>query len=316
MSDSQQATDIVHTALQTLHDQGVHFHASKEVLARLAETAGPKSAPSPARAVSLHAEAPLKHDLRAAFQAQMSAAPAVTPAPTSRAPARAASPFTEVADASTLAPATGTKAGRLAAMLGPVLACTKCPHLVKTRTQVVFGVGNPDAELMFVGEAPGADEDLVGEPFVGNAGQLLTKIIETMGLSRRDVYLANVLKCRPDSAPGETKNRSPRTQEIQTCKPYLLEQINIIQPRVIVALGGTAVESLLNLEKSGIISKIRGHWQDFHGIPLMPTFHPSYLLHRESLAEKRHVWEDMLAVLEKLGHPISAKQRAFFLPRG
>ncbi len=315
MSDSQNATDIVHSALHALHEQGVHFHASNEVLTRLAETTGQKSAPYPTRSAPQHEDMRPKHDLRAAFQAQMSTAPAATAAPASRPPARAASPFNEVANATALAPSTGTKAERLAAMRSPVLACTKCPHLVKTRTQVVFGVGNPDAELMFVGEAPGADEDLVGEPFVGNAGQLLTKIIETMGLSRRDVYIANVLKCRPDPVPGETKNRSPMTQEIETCKPYLLEQINIIQPRVIVALGGTAVEGLLNLEKSGI-SKMRGHWQDFHGIPLMPTFHPSYLLRNQSLAEKRHVWEDMLAVLEKLGHPISAKQSAFFLPRG
>lgn len=315
MSDSQNATDIVHSALQTLHEQGVHLHASNDALARLAETAGQKPAPSPARTAPQHDDTRPKHDLRAAFQAQMNSAPAATPAPASRAPARAASPFTEVANATTLAPATGTKAARLAAMRGPVLACTKCPHLVQSRSQVVFGAGNPDAELMFVGEAPGEDEDLVGEPFVGKAGQLLTKIIETMGLSRSDVYIANVLKCRPDPAPGETENRKPRTQEIETCKPYLLEQINIIQPRVIVALGGTAVEGLHGLEKSGI-SKMRGQWQDYHGIPLMPTFHPSYLIHKESLAEKRHVWEDMLAVMEKLGLPISAKQRAFFLPRG
>lgn len=315
MSDSQNATDIVHSALQALHEQGMHLHASNNTLARLAETAGPKSTPSTTHAVSLHAEAPLKHDLRAAFQAQMSAAPAVTTAPTSSAPARAASPLIEVADATTLAPPTGTKASRLAAMRGPVLACTKCPHLMKTRTQVVFGAGNPDAELMFVGEAPGADEDIVGEPFVGNAGQLLTKIIEAMGLSRRDVYIANVLKCRPDTAPGESGNRKPNTQEMQTCRPYLLEQINIIQPRVLVALGGTAVEGLLNIEKAGI-TRMRGQWQDFHGIPLMPTFHPSYLLRNQSLVEKRHVWEDMLAVMEKLGHPISAKQRGYFLSRG
>jgi uracil-DNA glycosylase family 4 len=314
MSDSQNATDIVHSALQTLHEQGVHFHASNEVLARLAETAGQKSAPSPTRAAPQHDDTRPKHDLRAAFQAQMNTTPAAVPAPASRASARAALPFTEVANATTLAPATGAKAERLAAMRGPVLACTKCPHLVKTRTQVVFGTGNPDAELMFVGEAPGAYEDIVGEPFVGKAGQLLTKIIETMNLSRSDVYIANVLKCRPDTPPGEAGNRKPSTQEMQTCKPYLLEQINIIQPRVIVALGGTAVEGLLNIEKAGI-TRMRGQWQDFHGIPLMPTFHPSYLLRNQSLVEKRHVWEDMLAVLEKLDHPISAKQHAFFLPR-
>ena len=315
MSDSQNATDIVHSALHALHEQGVHFHASNDTLARLAETVGQKSTALPARTAPQQDDTRPKHDLRAAFQAQMSTAPAAARTTASHTPARAASPFTEVANATTLAPSTGAKAERLAAMRGPVLTCTKCPHLLKTRTQVVFGVGNPDAELMFVGEAPGADEDLVGEPFVGKAGQLLTKIIETMNLSRSDVYIANVLKCRPDTPPGEAGNRKPSTQEMQTCKPYLLEQINIIQPRVIVALGGTAVEGLLNIEKAGI-TRMRGQWQDFHGIPLMPTFHPSYLLRNQSLTEKRHVWEDMLAVLEKLGHPIRAKQRAFFLPRG
>ena len=314
MSDSQNATDIVHSALQALHEQGLHFHASNDTLAQLAKTVGLKSTASPARTASQHDDKRPTQDLRAAFQAQMSTATAAVRAAAIQAPARAASPFTVVANATTLAPSTGTKAERLAAMRSPVLACTKCPHLVKSRTQVVFGVGNPNAELMFVGEAPGADEDLVGEPFVGKAGQLLTKIIETMNLSRSDVYIANVLKCRPDTPPGEAGNRKPSTQEMQTCKPYLLEQINIIQPRVIVALGGTAVEGLLNVEKAGI-TRMRAHWQDFHGIPLMPTFHPSYLLRNQSLTEKRHVWEDMLAVLEKLGHPISAKQRAFFLPR-
>ncbi len=315
MSDSQHATDIVHSALQILHEQGVHFHASNDALAHLAETASRKPAPAATSAVPQHDDTRPKYDLQAALLAQMNAVPAATPAHASHPPARTASPFTAIANATTLAPATGTKAERLAAMRGPVLACTKCPHLVQSRTQVVFGVGNPDAELMFVGEAPGEDEDLVGEPFVGIAGQLLTKIIDAMGLSRRDVYIANILKCRPNITPDTTDNRKPETQEILTCKPYLLEQINIIQPRVIVALGATAVEGLLNLEKAGI-TKMRGQWQDFHGIPLMPTFHPSYLLHTQSIPIRRQVWEDLLAVLEKLGHPISAKQRAHFLPRG
>ena len=169
MSDSQNATDIVHSALHALHEQGVHFHASNDTLARLAETVGQKSTALPARTAPQQDDTRPKHDLRAAFQAQMSTAPAAARTTASHTPARAASPFTEVANATTLAPSTGAKAERLAAMRGPVLTCTKCPHLLKTRTQVVFGVGNPDAELMFVGEAPGADVDLVGEPFVGQA---------------------------------------------------------------------------------------------------------------------------------------------------
>jgi DNA polymerase len=167
-----------------------------------------------------------------------------------------------------------------------------------------------NAELMFVGEAPGADEDTQGEPFVGKAGELLTKIISATGLRRDDVYIANILKCRPDT-PGESSgNRKPTPEEMQTCIPYLHEQIDLIQPKVLVALGGTAVEGLLN--KSGI-TKLRGQWQTYRGIPLMPTFHPSYLLRNAAMSEKRKVWEDMLQVMEKLGMPISDKQRNYFL---
>lgn len=221
-------------------------------------------------------------------------------------------------EAATSPPATqpndGSKAARLAALRGPVLACTLCPHLVKSRTQVVFGIGNPEAQLMFIGEAPGADEDLVGEPFVGKAGQLLTKIIETMGFRRADVYIANILKCRPDVPAGESGNRKPTSSEMATCKPYLLQQIEIIQPLLIVALGATAVEGLLRTESP--IGKLRGTWQEFQRIPLMPTFHPSYLLRSQSLTEKRKVWEDMLLVLERLGRPITEKQRGYFLKGG
>src|SRR5439155_923138 len=137
------------------------------------------------------------------------------------------------------------KAELLAPIRERVRICTKCPHLASSRTQTVFGVGNPDAELMFVGEAPGEDEDLQGEPFVGKAGQLLTRIIETMGFARGDVYIANILKCRPDMPPSESGNRKPRADEMQTCLPYLREQIEIIQPRALVALGATAMEGLL-----------------------------------------------------------------------
>lgn len=195
-----------------------------------------------------------------------------------------------------------------------VLPCTKCPNLVRSRTQVVFGVGSPEAELMFVGEAPGEDEDRQGEPFVGKAGQLLTKIIETMGLSREKVYIANVLKCRPDMPPGESGNRKPTLPEMNTCKPYLLEQIEIIQPRVIVGLGSTAMEGLLGIVPFQITKK-RGQWHEFNGIPLMPTFHPAFVLRNQALSVKRQVWEDMLAAMEKLGHPISERQRNFFLAK-
>ena len=190
-------------------------------------------------------------------------------------------------------------------------ACVKCPHLASSRKHVVFGVGDIDSPLMFVGEAPGADEDAQGEPFVGKAGQLLTKIIQTMGLTRESVYIANILKCRPDTPGQSAGNRKPTPAEMETCIPYLHEQIDLIKPKVLVALGGTAIEGLLG--KTVGIMKLRGTWQTYRGIPLMPTYHPAYLLRNQAMSEKRRVWEDMLAVMEKLEMPISEKQRNFFL---
>jgi len=203
------------------------------------------------------------------------------------------------------------KAAAFASLRDRAMACVKCPNLVSSRRNVVFGVGSTDAELMFVGEAPGEDEDAQGEPFVGRAGQLLTKIIQTMGLSRGAVYIANILKCRPDTPGQSSGNRKPTPEEMKTCIPYLHEQIDLIQPKVLVALGGTAVEGLLG--KTAGIMRLRGNWQTYRGIPLMPTYHPAYLLRNQAMTEKRRVWEDMLQVMEKLGMGISEKQRRFFL---
>ena len=202
------------------------------------------------------------------------------------------------------------KAAKLSRMQARVADCLKCPHLASSRTQTVFGIGNPDAELMFIGEAPGADEDRQGEPFVGRAGQLLNRIIATMGFSRDEVYIANVLKCRPDMPAGGPGNRKPTPQEMATCLPYLTEQIEIIGPKVLVALGATAVEGLLQIREP--MGRLRGRWHSYGGTPLMITFHPSYLLRNQTSTEKRKVWEDMLLVLERLERPISEKQRNFF----
>ena len=203
------------------------------------------------------------------------------------------------------------KAAAFAELREKTLVCVKCPHLASSRKSVVFGVGSIDAELMFVGEAPGADEDAQGEPFVGRAGELLTRIIGTMGLSRQQVYIGNILKCRPDTPGQSAGNRKPTPEEMQTCISWLHEQIDLIRPRVLVALGATAVEGLLG--KTVGITKLRGNWQTYRGIPLMPTYHPAYVLRNQALATKREVWEDMLAVMEKLQMPISEKQRGFFL---
>ena len=208
-------------------------------------------------------------------------------------------------------PSKDQKVHKLAAVQERVSVCVKCPNLASTRTQTVFGVGNPDAEIMFVGEAPGADEDAQGEPFVGRAGQLLTKIIKAMGFAREEVYIANVLKCRPDVPAGSFGNRAPTPREMQTCRPYLMEQIDIIKPKVIVALGAVAVEGLLGTRAP--MRELRGRWESFNGTPLMITYHPAYLLRNQSPSEKRKVWEDMMLVLERLDKPISEKQRNYFL---
>ncbi len=168
--------------------------------------------------------------------------------------------------------------------------CQRC-KLAGGRKNLVFGVGNPRADLMFVGEGPGADEDAQGEPFVGLAGQLLTKMIEAMGLSRPEVYIANVVKCRP---PG---NRNPEPDEIEACQPFLKAQIDAIRPRFIVTLGKFAAQTLL--QDPTPISRLRGRWRDFAGAQLMPTFHPAYLL--RSPDEKKKAWEDLQLVMKAMG---------------
>ena len=203
------------------------------------------------------------------------------------------------------------KAQAMAELRARAMACVKCSHLASSRKNVVFGVGDINAQLMFIGEAPGADEDIQGEPFVGKAGQLLTKIIETMGLRRDTVYIGNILKCRPDTPGQSAGNRKPTPEEMQTCIPYLHEQIDLIQPKVIVALGATAVEGLLG--KTVGITRLRGTWHTYRKTPLMPTYHPAFLLRNQALSEKRKVWEDMLQVMEKLGMAISERQRKYFL---
>jgi uracil-DNA glycosylase family 4 len=164
--------------------------------------------------------------------------------------------------------------------------CTRCKLHALGRTQVVFGVGNPNADLMFVGEAPGADEDEQGIPFIGRAGQLLTKIIEAINLRRDDVYIANIIKCRPP------QNRNPEPDEVASCEPFLFRQIDVIKPKVIVALGKYAAQTLLRRETP--ISRLRGQVFDYRGAKLVPTFHPAYLLRNPS--SKREVWEDMKLV--------------------
>ena len=191
-------------------------------------------------------------------------------------------------DLQTAAPLTFSKnaAEALVAIREDIGDCTRCKLHTLGRTQVVFGVGNPDADLMFVGEAPGADEDEQGIPFIGRAGQLLTKIIEAINLRRDDVYIANIIKCRPP------QNRNPEPDEVASCEPFLFRQIDVIKPKVIVALGKYAAQTLLRRDTP--ISRLRGQVFDYRGAKLVPTFHPAYLLRNPS--SKREVWEDMKLV--------------------
>ncbi len=303
MSDGyRQLLDATIQHLEGLKSRGVrHVAVAPETLHALAQPP-PKFPVSnfPPPIAKWAAPAAVKTEPAISMPPIKTAAPALkpqTPDPRPQTPIISASP---------------EKAAAYTALRGKVLACVKCPHLAASRTSVVFGVGSIDAQLVFVGEAPGADEDEQGKPFVGRAGQLLTKIIEATGLKRGDVYIANILKCRPDTPGQSAGNRPPTPEERATCIPYLQEQIDLIKPKAIVALGATAVDGLLG--KTLGITKLRGNWQTYRGIPLMPTYHPAYLLRNQSLSEKRKVWEDILKVMEKLELPISEKQRNFFLP--
>lgn len=217
----------------------------------------------------------------------------------------------------------GSKQERWNALREVVLNDATCKARVYAGKQVVFGVGNVDASVMFIGEAPGADEEEQGEPFVGRAGQLLNRMIKAMGLDRSQVYIGNILNWRPEmgarSPDGfQTGNRPPTQDEMAYCLPFIRAQIDIIQPRVLVALGKTAVDGLLGADRFKTMGAARGSWHAYNGIPLRATYHPSYLLRQEGLRSeaalkiKRDAWEDLLAVMEKAGLPISEKQRGYF----
>jgi uracil-DNA glycosylase len=195
--------------------------------------------------------------------------------------------------------ATRDVATELRAILEDIGECTRCV-LHQGRNRLVFGTGNPHAELMFVGEGPGADEDAQGLPFVGRAGQLLNKMIEAMGLKREDVYIANVVKCRPPD------NRTPERDEMETCSPFLYRQIAAIQPKVLVALGATAAKSLLGVNEP--MSALRGRWHDFRGTRLLATYHPAYLL--RDPRQKAEAWKDLQMAMRELGLPTPAKGAA------
>jgi len=226
-------------------------------------------------------------------------APAAKPVPLPVVPtALQTSLFAQAAEPATPVPeTTEERLAALEALKAQVAACTRCPNLASTRTQTVFGVGPLDPDLCFLGEAPGADEDRLGEPFVGAAGQLLNRIINACGMRREDVFIVNILRCRP---PG---NRQPTPLEADNCRPYLERTLDLVKPRAICALGATAVQNLLGVTQG--ITRLRGRWLEYRGIPVMPTFHPAYLL--RTPAGKKDVWEDMKSILTRLGRTVPGK---------
>ena len=193
-----------------------------------------------------------------------------------------------------------------------ILDCPTCKKNVRPGKKIVVGVGHLDADLFFCGEAPGAEEESAGEPFVGPAGQLLNRMIDAMGLEREQVYIGNIMNWRPET-PNYRTNRPPTKEEMAFCLPYLHAQLSIVQPKVVVALGLTAANGLLGHDPNRKLGALRGRWQSLGALPLMVTYHPSYLLRNASRKVKRIVWEDLLQVMERLSIPISEKQQRYFL---
>ena len=208
-----------------------------------------------------------------------------------------------------------TKSRELESIRENVANSQACQSLGTLRSTMVFSVGNPDARIIFIGEAPGSEEEKQGEPFVGPAGKLLTKIIDTMGLSRDDVYISNILKFRPRIGNSDqgVKNRKPTTEEIAASLNFIMAEIDVVDPELVIALGGSAMQGLLGLDEG--VNRARGKIHDLGNRKCIATYHPSYLLRRESNSEKRKVWEDMLMAMSYLEIPISDKQRNYFKER-
>ncbi|HEY8990705.1 MAG TPA: uracil-DNA glycosylase [Luteolibacter sp.] len=277
-----------------------------------------------ARGVShVHLDADARAILRElAIQAKR---PATAPAPATPAansapvrPEPPASSSSSVSQLSTLtsqpvAPSGDSKAARLESLRKQAETWRPARALGTLRETMVFATGDPDAGLMLVGEAPGYEEERLGEPFVGPAGQKLNDILKAMGLAREQVYISNIVKFRPALPRQTTNNRAPSPEEIAACLPFIRSEVSIVKPKCLVALGGTAATGLLGGDDA--VAKLRGRWHEFEGVPLRVTYHPSYLLRSAAVAEKRKVWEDMLEVMELLGLPISEKQRGYFLKR-
>ncbi len=322
--------------LRRLKASGVKtVSVSDESVAALRRVIGARGKTPPAKAESVEGRAPARQAATAARVERVEAAERVDapalkemslPQPAARevGPPAEATVKPAAVDETIPAPTPftlpeGDKAAKLAALRERVLSDPVCLAHVRPGKKVVLGVGSFDAKIMFVGEAPGAEEEVQGEPFVGPAGQLLTKMIGAMGLQRSDVYIGNIMNWRPEmplNASGiQYGNRPPTDQEMRYCLPYLRAQIEIVNPDLIVALGSTATQGLLGAGSFKALGEVRGRWHEFAGKPLMVTYHPSYILRNQSNRSKRMIWEDLLKVMEKAALAISEKQRAYFLDK-
>jgi len=273
------------------------------------KTAKPDPAPERVARLADQPEITISAPVRETPQVNQAPEPVTAPVPQAKRP---------MIEAKFTLPDSGTKAERLAALREILLGDETCRAQLRPGKQVVFGVGNPEAQIVFVGEAPGAEEERQGEPFVGPAGKLLTKMIQAMGLEREQVYIANIMNWRPkmptENAAGEqVGNRPPTPEEMAYCLPFLRAQLEIVAPQVIVALGATAARGLLGHDSFKALGELRGKWREFAGCPLMVTYHPSYILRNQSNRSKRVIWEDFLKVMERAALPISEKQRGYFL---
>ncbi|HWL17397.1 MAG TPA: uracil-DNA glycosylase [Opitutus sp.] len=314
--------------LRRLKSAGVkNVSVSDESLAALRRAVGKRAADRPAKsaatsAASASEKTPVNES--ASTPAAPTAAPALAPDLPAYVP-KAKAAEEKAADTPAIPPPQpftlpdGDKAARMAALKAHVLGDAVCCTNVRPGKQVVLGVGTLDARIMFVGEAPGAEEEVQGEPFVGPAGQLLTKMIGAMGLKREEVYIGNIMNWRPQmpvNASGvQYGNRPPTADEMAYCLPYLRAQIEIVNPDLLVALGSTAAQGLLGPGSFKALGEVRGKWKEFAGKPLMITYHPSYILRNQSNRSKRMIWEDLLKVMEKAELPISEKQRGYFLDK-
>jgi uracil-DNA glycosylase family 4 len=321
----RQALQALTDELRRLKSSGVKTVAvSDESVAALRRIVAMRASVAPAAeravvapSVASRAATPAPAQPASVLQKPVSSAERPAPAAPKSALPPGVAPIPSAAPVVTL-PA-GDKATRWAALRELVTNDAICSAHVRPGKKIVLGVGTLDAKIMFVGEAPGAEEEVQGEPFVGPAGQLLTKMIQAMGLKREEVYIGNIMNWRPEmpvvGGGQQVGNRPPTEEEMRYCLPYLRAQIEVVNPQLLVALGATAAQGLLGFGSFRALGDVRGRWHEFSGKPLMVTYHPSYILRNQSNRSKRMIWEDLLKVMERAELPISDRQRSFFLDK-